>query len=296
MAEDGAERRVRVICDPGSNWKWRPDEPAKAAKSRWLDLIGLCAAAGADAFKPQLLRRTAYPEGSPEARLVADYEWPERWLPWLARETKRAGLAFGLTVYEPAHVARVAPYLDFLKIASFELGHAVLLREAVSAGLPLVVSTGMAGWAEVRHAVQVLTHEAGPHLDLTLLHCVSRYPAPLEDMNVGAVAALRLLGFSSGLSDHTLGDRGLAAVMAVALGARVIECHVTLSHEQAAPDAGFSKDTFELPEYVRTIREAEAALGDGGKRLRDGEWTDYLWDETTGKRGTTRLVAEPASV
>lgn len=277
---------VTVVADIGSNWRAAPKEPLEAGWKRWRELIHTCAGVGVDVVKGQFLRRTVYPEGSREAALVADYEWPQEWLPRLAEECRAAGVEWMCTVFEPQHVPLIDPHVKRHKVASFELRHRALLKAVAATGKPVVLSTGASTEDDIGEAV----HAAGITERVIMLHCVSAYPAALDTMNLRVLAAWQDVGWGLripyGLSDHTAPDTAVAAVVAVALGAGLVECHVTLEHDQQSPDASFSRDPFQLVAYVDAIRQAEEALGSGLKRTQPEEWSHYRFNPKTGKRGT----------
>lgn len=140
-----------------------------------------------------------------------------------------------------------------IKIASGQASNEALLQAAESTPLPLIVSTGMG------HARRFANDT------ITWLHCVSAYPAPASDMNLLAMVG-RL---KYGLSDHTLGNT--AAIAATALGASVIEKHITLDRSMEGPDHHMSTTPAEFKSLVEAIRECELMLGDGVKRVMPSE-------------------------
>jgi len=143
------------------------------------------------------------------------------------------------------------------KIASFELVDIPLIEYVAARGRPIIMSTGMGSFAEIQDAVQVVQAAGVP---LCLLKCTSAYPAPVDSMNLRTMPDLaEKFGVISGLSDHTLGIE--VAVAAVALGARVIEKHFTLSRQTPGPDSAFSMEPEEFQAMVDAVRTAEAALG-----------------------------------
>ena len=153
-----------------------------------------------------------------------------------------------------------------LKTGSGELTNTPFLRALADLGVPLLVSTGMADDAEVDAAVGACAAAPG----LVLFHCVSAYPAPLADCNLRAVPALaERHGVPVGWSDHTIGLQ--SALGAVALGAAVLEKHVTLDRTLPGPDHSASAEPDELAAYVRACRELASALGDGRKRRMPSE-------------------------
>ena len=144
------------------------------------------------------------------------------------------------------------------KIASFENNHLPLIAKAAATGKPLIISTGMASLAELEQAVSV-ARSAGCK-DLILLKCTSTYPATPANTNIRTIPHLReLFGCEVGLSDHTMGVG--VAVASVALGARVIEKHFTLSRAEGGVDSAFSLEPAELKTLVQETKTAWEALG-----------------------------------
>jgi len=148
------------------------------------------------------------------------------------------------------------------KIPSGELTNHGFLRYAAIKQKPMILSTGMSTLAEVAEAVEVIVGTGNQQL--YLLHCVTEYPAPFPEVNLKAMRTLAdAFGFPVGYSDHTLGIE--VAVAAVALGARIIEKHFTLSRDMEGPDHRASLEPHELKEMVQAIRNVEQALGNGTK-------------------------------
>ena len=144
------------------------------------------------------------------------------------------------------------------KIASFECIDLPLIRAAASTGKPLIISTGMANESEINDAVETaLKFGSG---ELALLHCVSGYPAPAQEYNLLTLKDMReKFGVTVGLSDHTLSNT--TAVAAVALGATLIEKHVTLDRSGGGPDDSFSLEENDLEDLCTVTKTAWAALG-----------------------------------
>ena len=148
------------------------------------------------------------------------------------------------------------------KVPSGEITNLPFLEHLARKGRPLILSTGMSTLGEVEEAVHVL-QDAGA-TQLTLLHCVTEYPAPYAEVNLRAMQTLKLaFGLPVGYSDHTPGIE--IAVAAVALGAEVIEKHFTLDRSLPGPDHSASLEPDELQQMVAAIRHVEAALGTGIK-------------------------------
>ena len=151
-----------------------------------------------------------------------------------------------------------------IKLSSGELTHRVLVERAAAARLPLLVSTGMATMAEIREALQWIESARGGLDGVTVLHCTSAYPAPDDALNLKAMAAMAGdLGVAVGYSDHSLGIE--AALAAVALGASVIEKHLTLDCTLPGPDHSASLEPPQFKAMVDGIRRVSAMLGDGVK-------------------------------
>jgi len=155
--------------------------------------------------------------------------------------------------------------LRLFKIPSGEITNLPYLRKIGRLGKPVLLSTGMADLEEVAAAVEVLKASGTQLNDITILHCNTEYPTPMQDVNLQAMQTMAAkLGTRVGYSDHTRGIE--VAVAAVALGAVVIEKHLTLDRTLPGPDHRASLEPHELQAMVAAVRNIEAALGDGLKR------------------------------
>lgn len=147
------------------------------------------------------------------------------------------------------------------KIASFEATDLPLIRYVASKGKPMIMSTGMCSEEEIAEAVEAARE--GGCKDLVLLHCISSYPAPMDQANLAQMAGLaERFGSLPGLSDHTLGTT--VSVAAVALGACVIEKHFTISRDDKGPDSEFSIEPEELQRLCKDSLDAWSAIGKRG--------------------------------
>ena len=180
--------------------------------------------------------------------------------------SQKLGLLFLCTPFDEENAAYLHHqlHLPALKISSGEVTNLPLLRYLSSLNTPVILSTGMATLSEVVEAVDALrsVHQA----PLSLLHCVSSYPAPCEAVNLRAMHTLQthFPDCVIGYSDHTLGLE--ISVAAVALGARVIEKHFTLDKNLPGPDHQASLTVDELQQFVQAICNVENAMGDGQKK------------------------------
>lgn len=184
---------------------------------------------------------------------------PWEWQPRLKKVAEDLGMDLFSTAFDPTAV-------DFLermnvavhKIASFELVDIPLIQKMARTGKPLIMSTGMATVEEIDEAVKAARTAGATHI--ALLKCTSAYPAPPEDMNLRTIPEMiRRFGLPVGLSDHTMGIA--VPVAAVALGACIIEKHLTLSRSDPGPDSAFSLEPDEFKNMVEAVRIAEKALG-----------------------------------
>jgi len=191
--------------------------------------------------------------------LYSEAHTPWEWQPQLKKIADELGLDLFSSPFDPTAV-------DFLekmdipayKLASFELVDIGLIQRMARTGKPLIISTGMATVEEIREAVES-ARKAGT-TEIVLLKCTSAYPAAPEEMNLRTIPELaRLFEVPVGLSDHTMGVE--VPVAAVALGATVLEKHLTLSRAEKGPDSEFSLEPDEFKSMVQAVRVAERALG-----------------------------------
>ncbi|MFA5577481.1 MAG: pseudaminic acid synthase [Tissierellaceae bacterium] len=199
-------------------------------------------------------------DGTTLHRLYQEAYTPWDWQPKLKRIAEDEGLIFFSSPFDNTAV-------DFLeeldvpayKVASFEITDIPLIEYMASKGKPMIISTGIASLADIEEAVMACKR-MGNH-QIILLKCTSAYPSPLEDINLRVIPNLKeTFAAIVGLSDHTLGHT--VALGAVALGAKVVEKHLTLKREDGGPDAQFSMEPHEFKEMVTRIRELELALGE----------------------------------
>ena len=198
-------------------------------------------------------------EGTTLHALYQEAYMPWDWQPRLKALAESLGMHCFSSPFDPTAVDFLASIdVPAFKVASFELVDLPLIRLMAATGKPLVMSTGMGSEAEIDEAVAA-ARSAGA-TGIALLKCTSAYPSPPEAVNLRAIPAMaERWGLPVGLSDHTLGET--VAVGAVALGACIVEKHMTLSHDDVSADSAFSLDRDEFRRMVDAIRVTELALG-----------------------------------
>lgn len=158
--------------------------------------------------------------------------------------------------------------IDLVKLGSGEITNIPYLRYVGGLHLPVILSTGMSNLAQVANAYDTLVNAGAT--DVSILHCTTNYPCPMDEVNLRAMITLReAFKCPVGYSDHTMGTE--VPVAAVALGAEIIEKHFTLDRTMEGPDHKASLEPAELKLMVQQIRNIEAALGDGIKRPNKSE-------------------------
>lgn len=171
------------------------------------------------------------------------------------------GIGFLTTAHDFASLDFVLSLdLDYIKIPSGDLTNLPLLERVAREGTKIILSTGMGSFDEVAEALEVLGHSGLKREMVTVLQCTTNYPAPLEEANLRAMVSMgEQLAVRIGFSDHTEGND--ASIAAVALGARIIEKHLTLDRSMPGPDHAASAIPSEFAAMVRSIRAVETALG-----------------------------------
>lgn len=286
-----AKGRTYIIAEAGVNHNGDPELAAR--------LVRVAAEAGADAVKFQTFKseqlvsrhalKAAYQErttGSCESQLemIRRLELDHAAHAMLLELCRELGIDFLSTPFDSDSLAFLADELKLsrLKLSSGEITNAPLLLEAARTGLPVILSTGMSTLGEVEDALGVLAYgylgggEPGAEnfrsaycsaegkrmllQKVSLLHCTTEYPAPLDEVNLRAMDTLRdAFGLPVGFSDHTPGIH--VPVAAVARQAEIMEKHFTLDRTLPGPDHAASLEPQELKEMVRAIRQVELALG-----------------------------------
>lgn len=261
---------------------------------RALNLVRAAKKAGAGAVKFQLfeVEQLFAPEvlmASPDHRARKSWQLPRKFLPVLSDEAHSLGMLFGCTPFDLGAVNFLGPYVDFFKIASYELLWCDLIAACGAAGKSVILSTGMATEAEVASAVECL--EASGCNDMALLHCVSSYPAPRKDTNLKSISTLRdKFNLPTGWSDHshdpTVVDRAINR-----WGASIVELHFDLDGTGFEAGSGHCWLPDELFNLTETLRKDSELDGDGVKVPAPSELADVGWraDPSDGLRPLLEL-------
>jgi sialic acid synthase SpsE len=261
---------------------------------RCFQFIDAAARIGCDAVKFQLFKidQLFAPEilaKSEEHRKRKDWELPLEFIPELAKRSHDQGIQFSCTPFYLGAVTELQPYVDFYKVASYELLWDDLIRACASTGKPLILSTGMATVPEIQHAVAV-ARDAGCK-DLTLLHCISGYPTPAQECNLAAIETLRQAsGCPVGWSDHSVRP-GVLYRAVHRWGATTIEFHLDLEGEGEEFDMGHCWLPAQIQGVIQAVRLGEGADGSGNKEPAPSELVDRDWrtDPIDGLRPFKRI-------
>lgn len=249
---DLARQLVDVAADAGADLvKFQTFSADRLATRDAQKAAYQSAATGADESQHAMLRRLELSEADHVA---------------LIAHCATRGIGFFSTGFDiPCVDLLVRLGADRFKVPSGEITNLPYLRHIGALGRPVILSTGMATLGEIEAALGALAAAGTPRERITVLHCNTDYPTPAHQVNLRAMQSIgRALGVQVGYSDHTNGIE--VAIAAVALGARVIEKHFTISRALPGPDHQASLEPTELKAMVAAIRNIEQALGDGVKR------------------------------
>lgn len=247
---------------------------------RCFEFIKASAEIGCDAVKFQLFKieQLFAPEilaRSEMHRARKQWELPVGFLPDLKRCCDSYGIQFSCTPFYLDAVKELAPYVDFYKVASYELLWDDLLIACAKTGKPVVISAGMANFDEIDHAISVLK-DSGCQ-DITLLHCVSAYPTPKSDCNLAVVGAFRdRYGVKVGWSDHSVSPTVIRRAVN-RWQADCIEFHIDLDEQGAEYAAGHCWLPLQMQPVIAECREAELIDGKSDKLLAPSEASDRDW-------------------
>ena len=267
------EEEVAVVAEIGVNHEGDADVAA--------NLIRLAAEAGADAVKLQTYTPERYASASEPGRLarVTRFCLDEAAHRRLAEEAARRGVSFFSTALTEDAVDFLAGLCPVIKIASGDLTFEPTIRAAAATGKPVILSTGLGTVEEIDQAVAWFRDAAGPRglsERLVLMHCVSAYPTPIEQANVRSIPFLKkCYGLTTGYSNHVL--EGEAVLAAVALGAQLIEVHLTdRKTGRDFRDHALSFEPSDLAALIESIARVRASLGSYGKERQPCELESLL--------------------
>jgi len=239
-------------------------------------------------FAPEILAR------SEQHRKRKQWELPIEFLPELSTYAHELGLEFGCTPFYLQAVQELEPYVDFYKIASYELLWKEIFEACSKTGKKLIFSSGMATLAEIQTTLKIL--KSGNSKNITVLHCISGYPTPIKDANLKCIETLRRnltsksLQLKFGWSDHTVSDAVIYRAVH-AYNASTIEFHLDIDGKGAE----FSSGHCWLPKNIKRViyhcQQGLCADGDGNKQPTTCEITDRDWraDPSDGLRPLKKI-------
>lgn len=198
-------------------------------------------------------------DGTTLHKLYEEAYTPWEWQPKLKKLAQDLGMECFSSPFDPSAVDFMHEMdMPAYKVASFEINDIPLIRKIARMGKPVIFATGIAYLEDIERALRTCREEGNEQI--VLLKCTSTYPSPYEDMNLKVIPNMaEVFGCLTGLSDHSMGTA--VAVASVALGAKMVEKHLTLSREDGGPDAAFSMEPAEFRKMAEEIRIVEKALG-----------------------------------
>lgn len=271
---------IFVIAEAGSNWKCGDysDDLNQAKK-----LIDVAKSSGSDAVKFQTYRpETVYVPNAGVSNYLQDegideqitdifkhHAMPYEMIPELSTHCKNKDIYFMSSPFSVQDAKEIDPYVELHKIASFEINHVRMLEYLSQTKKPIIISTGASTLDEIDFAVNFLKNHGNPQI--ALLQCTSKYPSPLNSLNLGTIPKLKeRYQIPVGFSDHSI-EPIIAPVTSVALGSTIIEKHFTLDKNLPGPDHSFALDPSELSLMVNSIRSTEVSFGTGIKEILPAE-------------------------
>jgi len=225
-----------------------------------------------DAQKAEYQKANLEEDGVTQYEMLKKLEMPEQWHYELIKYANECGIKFLSTGFDEDSIDFLDSLnIDLFKVPSGEITNKPYLVHIAKKGKPIVISTGMSNLQEIKEAVDVLQNLQVDKKQITILHCNTEYPTPMQDVNLLAMNTIKNeLGVKVGYSDHTLGIE--VPIAAAALGAVLIEKHFTLDRNMIGPDHLASLTPEELKQMVNSIRNIELAIsGDGVKVASESE-------------------------
>ena len=263
-----------IIAEAGSNWKSGSyEEDLEQAKK----LIKIASEAGADAVKFQTYKADtvyAYNAGNSnylteqginkEINEIFEYlSMPYEMISELSQICNDEKIIFMSTPFSVEDAKQIDPFVSLHKIASFEINHVRLIEFLSKTEKPILISTGASTFDEIDFAVNLIKNNKNN--EIGLLQCTSKYPAPIESLNLSAIPKMKeRYNIPIGFSDHSV-EPLIGPLTAVGLGATIIEKHFTLDKNLTGPDHSFAITPQELELMVKSIRQADKTKGNGKK-------------------------------
>ena len=269
-----------IIAEAGSNWKSGSyEEDLEQAKK----LIKIASKAGADAVKFQTYKADtvyAYNAGNSnylteqginkEINEIFEYlSMPYEMISELSQICNDEKIIFMSTPFSVEDAKQIDPFVSLHKIASFEINHVRLIEFLSKTEKPILISTGASTFDEIDFAVNLIKNNKNN--EIGLLQCTSKYPAPIESLNLSAIPKMKeRYNIPIGFSDHSV-EPLIGPLTAVGLGATIIEKHFTLDKNLPGPDHSFAITPQELELMVKSIRQADKTKGNGKKIILNEE-------------------------
>ncbi len=269
-----------IIAEAGSNWKSGSyEEDLEQAKK----LIKIASKAGADAVKFQTYKAdTVYAYNAGNSNYLAEqginkeineiFEYlsmPYEMISELSQICNDEKIIFMSTPFSVEDAKQIDPFVSLHKIASFEINHVRLIEFLSKTEKPILISTGASTFGEIDFAVNLIKNNKNN--EIGLLQCTSKYPAPIESLNLSAIPKMKeRYNIPIGFSDHSV-EPLIGPLTAVGLGATIIEKHFTLDKNLTGPDHSFAITPQELELMVKSIRQADKTKGNGKKIILNEE-------------------------
>ncbi len=269
-----------IIAEAGSNWKIGSKEDNLKMGEK---LVEIASNSGADAIKFQTFKsqtlyapdagQVQYLKDSGEIKeindLIDDLEMPYDMMEYLVQCCEKNNIIFMSSVFSVEDAKEVDKFTPIHKVASYEINHVKLLEYLSRIEKPILLSTGASTFEEIDFAINYLKNNN--HNKIGLLQCTSKYPAPLDSLNLSVIPKMKnRYNLPIGLSDHSL-DPLIGPLVAVGLGATIIEKHFTIDKKLPGPDQSFALEPNELTKMISAIRSADKAKGNGEKIILDIE-------------------------
>lgn len=246
------KNKTQFIAEIGSNHN--------GSINRIFTLIEESKEMGFDAVKLQLFKGNKLWKDPEKAKAVKKSELPIGWIPRISKYCKQKKIKFGITPFHPSGINSIKPYVDFIKISSFDIDRNDFILSAVKTKLPVYISCGLASLSDIAN----LMDSFPPAAKIAFFHCVSMYPTPIKLAALSRISdilsmTMQKMNISTGYSDHT--KNPYAIIKAIELGAEIIELHYDLQDEKGNESSYghcWTKTNFGI--LTRMLSELDAAV------------------------------------